>query len=128
MALGQITPGPVVHTVAVVGYAAAGIGGGAARRAGRVRAVVRVRAAGRPPLRPAPGRRRVQAFLTGAGPAAIGAIGGSAVLLALAVPPVAAGRPRRGRPLAAGPPPGPGHRLLAGAALGITAALFGLTP
>jgi chromate transporter len=28
VALGQITPGPVVHTVAVVGYAAAGIGGG----------------------------------------------------------------------------------------------------
>src|SRR5258708_20866001 len=28
VALGQITPGPVVQTVAVVGYAAAGIGGG----------------------------------------------------------------------------------------------------
>ena len=28
VALGQVTPGPVVHTVAVVGYAAAGIGGG----------------------------------------------------------------------------------------------------
>src|SRR4029453_14223210 len=28
VALGQITPGPVVHTVAVVGYAAAGLVGG----------------------------------------------------------------------------------------------------
>ena len=28
VALGQITPGPVVHTVAVVGYAAAGVAGG----------------------------------------------------------------------------------------------------
>ena len=28
VALGQVTPGPVVHTVAVVGYAAAGIAGG----------------------------------------------------------------------------------------------------
>ena len=28
VALGQVTPGPVVQTVAVVGYAAAGVGGG----------------------------------------------------------------------------------------------------
>ncbi len=28
VALGQITPGPVVHTVAAVGYGAAGLGGG----------------------------------------------------------------------------------------------------
>ena len=28
VALGQVTPGPVVHTVAVVGYAVAGVGGG----------------------------------------------------------------------------------------------------
>ena len=37
VALGQVTPGPVVHTVAVVGYAARGIGGGAARRRRRLR-------------------------------------------------------------------------------------------
>ena len=85
VALGQITPGPVVHTVAVVGYAAAGLGGGllaavvafgpsfafilfGAHRFDRLRA-----------------NRRVRAFLDGAAPAAIGAILGSAVPLALAL-------------------------------------------
>ncbi len=85
VALGQVTPGPVVQTVAVVGYAAAGVGGGllaslvaftplfvfvlaGARHFGRLRA-----SAG------------VQYFLTGAGPAAIGAIAGSAVPLGLAL-------------------------------------------
>src|SRR6185437_4085193 len=28
VALGQVTPGPVIHTVTAVGYAAAGVGGG----------------------------------------------------------------------------------------------------
>ncbi|MEV0132467.1 chromate efflux transporter [Dactylosporangium sp. NPDC050688] len=85
VALGQITPGPVVHTVAVVGYAAAGIGGGllasvvafgpsfafillGAHRFDRLRA-----------------DERVRAFLDGAGPAAIGAILGSAIVLAAAL-------------------------------------------
>jgi chromate transporter len=85
VALGQITPGPVVQTVAVVGYAAAGLAGGVlaaivafspsfafillgARRFDRLRADARVRA-----------------FLDGAGPAAIGAIVGSAVTLARAL-------------------------------------------
>jgi chromate transporter len=82
VAFGQITPGPVVQTVAVVGYAAAGLGGGilasaiafapsflfvllGAHRFDRLRANARVRA-----------------FLDGAAPAAIGAIIGSAVVLA----------------------------------------------
>ena len=85
VALGQVTPGPVVHTVAVVGYAAAGVGGGllaaavafapsftfvllGAERFDRLRASARVRA-----------------FLDGAGPAAIGAIVGSAIPLARAL-------------------------------------------
>jgi chromate transporter len=82
VALGQITPGPVVQTVAVVGYAAAGLAGGilaaaiafspsfafillGGRRFDQVRA-----------------DRRARAFLDGAGPAAIGAIYGSAIPLA----------------------------------------------
>jgi chromate transporter len=85
VALGQITPGPVVQTVAVVGYAAAGLGGGllasavafspsfafillGAHRFDRLRA-----------------NRRVRAFLDGAAPAAVGAILGSTVPLALAL-------------------------------------------
>jgi chromate transporter len=82
VALGQITPGPVVQTVSAVGYAAAGLPGGllaavvafapsfafvlgGGRYFGRLRE-----------------NRYAQAFLDGAGPAAIGAIFGAAVLLA----------------------------------------------
>ncbi len=85
VALGQVTPGPVTHTVAVVGYAAARLGGGllaatvaftpsfvfillGARHFDRLR-----------------GNWRARAFLDGAGPAAIGAILGSAVPLARAI-------------------------------------------
>jgi chromate transporter len=85
VALGQVTPGPVVHTVAVVGYAAAGVWGAllasavafapsfsfiliGAERFDRLRTDLRARA-----------------FLDGAGPAAIGAILGSAIPLALAL-------------------------------------------
>jgi chromate transporter len=85
VALGQVTPGPVVHTVAAVGYAAAGVGGGllaaavafvpsfcfialGARRFDRLRT-----------------NPRARAFLDGAGPAAIGAIIGSAIPLTLAL-------------------------------------------
>jgi chromate transporter len=85
VALGQITPGPVVQTVATVGYAAAGIGGGllaalvafapsfafvlgGARHFGGLR-----------------GNQKAQSFLDGAGPAAVGAILGSAIPLARAL-------------------------------------------
>lgn len=85
VALGQVTPGPVTHTVAVVGYAADGIRGAllaslvafapsfsfillGADRFDRLRSDVRARA-----------------FLDGAGPAAIGAILGSAIPLSLAL-------------------------------------------
>jgi chromate transporter len=85
VALGQITPGPVVQTVAVVGYAAAGVGGallaalvafapsfafilGGARHFGALRT-----------------NAVAQSFLSGAGPAAIGAIAGAAIPLALAI-------------------------------------------
>jgi chromate transporter len=85
VALGQVTPGPVVHTVAVVGYAAAGIPG----------AVLAAVVAFAPSFAfVLAGARRfdrfvanpdVRAFFDGAGPAAIGAILGSALPLALAL-------------------------------------------
>jgi chromate transporter len=85
VALGQVTPGPLVQTVAVVGYAAGGVGGGllaagvafapsfvfvmgGARHFDRLRTNVYARS-----------------FLGGAGPAAIGAILGSAVPLGMAL-------------------------------------------
>jgi chromate transporter len=85
VALGQITPGPVVQTVAVVGYAAAGLVGGAlAAVLAFAPSFVFVLAGGRhfDRLR---ADQRVQGFLAGAGPAAIGAIAGSAVPLALSL-------------------------------------------
>ncbi|GAA2686823.1 chromate efflux transporter [Actinoplanes palleronii] len=85
VALGQITPGPVVHTVAVVGYAAAGIGGGllaAAVAFSPSFAFILLGAGHFDRLR---GDQRVRAFLDGAGPAAIGAILGSAVPLVRAL-------------------------------------------
>ncbi len=82
VALGQVTPGPVVHTVAAVGYAAAGVGGAllAAAVAFAPSFAFVLLGAGRfDRLRAQPDAR---AFLDGAGPAAIGAILGSAVVLA----------------------------------------------
>ena len=85
VALGQVTPGPVVHTVAVVGYAAAGVGG----------AFLAALIAFTPSFAFVllGGRRfdlirrdeRARAFLDGAGPAAVGAILGSAIPLARAL-------------------------------------------
>ncbi len=85
VALGQVTPGPVVATVAAVGYAAHGLGGGALAAAIAFTpsflfvlfgagAFGRLRADGAP-----------RAFLDGAGPAAVGAILGAAVTLATAL-------------------------------------------
>jgi chromate transporter len=85
VALGQITPGPVVQTVATVGYAAAGLGGGLlAALVAFTPSFAFILIGGRHfgALR---GNRHAQAFLDGAGPAAIGAILGSAVTLARAL-------------------------------------------
>jgi chromate transporter len=85
VALGQVTPGPVVQTVAVVGYAAAGVGGGllaALVAFSPSFAFVLVGASRFDRLR---GNENAKAFLDGAGPVAIGAILGAALPLARAL-------------------------------------------
>jgi len=85
VALGQITPGPVVQTVAVVGYAAAGIGGGLlAALIAFAPSFVFVLAGG-PRFDEIRANRAIGSFLTGAGPAVIGAIAGSAIPLGLSL-------------------------------------------
>jgi chromate transporter len=85
VALGQVTPGPVVHTVAVVGYAAAGIGGGLLAALVAFAPSFAVVLLGADRFDRLLVNAGVRAFLDGAGPAAIGAIVGSAVPLAIAI-------------------------------------------
>ncbi len=85
VALGQITPGPVVQTVAVVGYAAGGVGAGLLATVCAFSPSFVFVLAGGPHFDRIRRSRHVQAFLTGAGAAAIGAIAGSAIPLGLAL-------------------------------------------
>ncbi|MEP7024489.1 MAG: chromate transporter, partial [Actinomycetota bacterium] len=85
VALGQITPGPVVQTVAAVGYAAAGLGGGLLASVVAFAPSFAFVLIGAPHFGRLRGNNHAGAFLAGAGPAAIGAILGSAVPLAAAL-------------------------------------------
>jgi chromate transporter len=85
VALGQVTPGPVVHTVAVVGYAAAGIWGALLAAAVAFAPSFSFILIGAERFDRLRSDRKARAFLDGAGPAAIGAILGSAIPLALAL-------------------------------------------
>jgi chromate transporter len=81
VALGQVTPGPVVQTVAVVGYAAAGLAGGLLASAVAFTPSFLIVLLGAPRFGQIRANQRARAFLDGAGPAAIGAILGSAITL-----------------------------------------------
>ena len=85
VALGQITPGPVVQTVAVVGYAAAGVGGALLAALVAFSPSFAFILLGGKRFDQIRSNRSVRSFLDGAGPAAIGAILGSAVPLAAAL-------------------------------------------
>ena len=85
VALGQVTPGPVVQTVAVVGYAAAGVGGGLLASAVAFTPSFVFVLVGGPRFDQLRRNASIQAFLTGAGPAAIGAIAGATIPLGLAL-------------------------------------------
>ena len=82
VALGQVTPGPVVATVAAVGYAAHGLGGALLAAAVAFTPSFSFILLGGDRFERLRGNDRARAFLDGAGPAAIGAILGSAVTLA----------------------------------------------
>jgi chromate transporter len=85
VALGQITPGPVVATIAAVGYAAHGIAGGLYASAIAFTPSFSFILLGGKRFERLRGNAHARAFLDGAGPAAIGAILGAAVSLALAL-------------------------------------------
>ena len=128
VAFGQLTPGPVVQTVAVVGWAAAGPAGAllAAAVAFAPSFLVVVLGGGR--FERVRSSARARAFLDGAGPAAVGAIAGAAVPLLAGVDEpwqwavlIAAA----GALLARVPPI---WVLGAGAALGVVAGLAGRAP
>ena len=122
VAYGQITPGPVTHTVALVGWAAAGPGGALLATVIAFAPSFAFVLLGGGAFERLRGNADARRFLDGAGPAAVGAILGAAILLAgaleepwqfgvaaLAALALALGRP----PLTA---------LLGGAVLGLLAA------
>src|SRR5258708_23789944 len=85
VALGQLSPGPVVLTVAVVGYAAAGVAGGTLATLVAFVPSFGFVLFGAPRFGKLRSSPVVQGFLAGAGPASIGAIAGAAVPLGLAL-------------------------------------------
>ncbi len=85
VALGQVTPGPVVATVAAVGYAAHGVAGGVLAAAVAFAPSFTFVLLGAARFQRLRGNAGAQAFLDGAGPAAIGAILGAAIPLAAAL-------------------------------------------
>jgi chromate transporter len=85
VALGQVTPGPVTQTVAVVGYAAYGIAGGLLAAFVAFAPSFAFVLLGAKRFDTIRHNRAMRAFLAGAGPAAIGAIIGVAIPLAFAL-------------------------------------------
>lgn len=85
VALGQVTPGPVTHTVAVVGYAAAGLPGAILAAAVAFAPSFAFILVGAQRFDRFLANAEVRRFFDGAGPAAIGAILGSAIPLAAAL-------------------------------------------
>jgi chromate transporter len=85
VALGQVTPGPVVQTVSVVGYAADGVVGGLVAALVAFAPSFFFVLAGGQRFDQIRSNTAVKSFFAGAGPAVIGAIAGSAVPLGLSL-------------------------------------------
>jgi chromate transporter len=125
VAYGQITPGPVTHTIALVGWAAAGASGALLASAIAFAPSFLFVLLGGERFERLRAGRGPRAFRDGAGPAAVGAILGAALVLAGALGPawqwiVLAGA---GAVLALRRPPI--EALLGGAVAGLVAALAG---
>jgi chromate transporter len=84
VALGQVTPGPVVLTTAVVGYAAKGLRGGLLATFVAFSPSFLFVLIGAPRFDRIRRNVVIQSFLTGSGPTVVGAIAGSAIPLGLA--------------------------------------------
>jgi chromate transporter len=82
VALGQVTPGPILQTVAAVGYAADGLPGGLLAAAVAFAPSFAFVLLGARRFERLAGNERVLAFLAGAAPATAGAILGAAIPLA----------------------------------------------
>ena len=82
VAFGQLTPGPVTHTVAIVGWAAGGLGAALLASAVAFAPSFAALELGGERFERLRSNRSARAFLDGAGPAAVGAIVGAAVPLA----------------------------------------------
>lgn len=85
VALGQATPGPVVQTVAVVGFAAAGVAGGLLAAAIAFAPSFVFVLGGGAHFDRVRSNPTIQGFFAGATPAVIGAIAGSSIPLGLAL-------------------------------------------
>lgn len=85
VALGQVTPGPVVLTIAVVGYAAGGYAGAALASFIAFGPSFLFVVFGAPHFSKIRANHTASSFLIGAGPTVIGAIAGSAVPLGLSL-------------------------------------------
>jgi chromate transporter len=85
VALGQVTPGPVVQTVAVVGYGAAGVGGALLAALVAFSPSFAFILLGGERFDRLRGAGSARSFLDGAAPAAIGAILGASIPLARAL-------------------------------------------
>jgi chromate transporter len=85
VALGQVTPGPVTHTVAAVGFAAGGLGGGLLAALVAFAPSFSFILLGAARFERLLADARVLAFLAGAAPCAAGAIVGAAVPLTAAL-------------------------------------------
>ena len=83
--LGQITPGPVVHTVAVVGFAAGGVMGAVTTACIAFLPSFMLIGFGAPHFERLRKNTSVRSFLDGAGPSAIGAILGVSVPLLMSI-------------------------------------------